>query len=74
LGIEVSSWSLLSNVLSPVSSHQEQRSGDAIAESDVTSTRKDGSTVTAPVVTIYRSGGELIDDYRVYLDVAPLFA
>ena len=31
----------------------------------MTYTRKDGSTVTVPVVTIYRSGGDLIDDYRV---------
>ncbi len=45
-----------------------------IAESNVTYTRKDGSTVTVPVVTIYRSGGDLIDDYRVYIDLAPLFA
>ena len=45
-----------------------------IAESSVTYTRKDGSTVTVPVVTIYRSGGDLIDDYRVYIDLAPLFA
>jgi ketosteroid isomerase-like protein len=49
--------------------------GDAvIAEADVTYTRKDGSRVTLPVVTIYRSTGELIDDYRVFMDVAPLFA
>jgi hypothetical protein len=30
--------------------------------------------VTVPVVTIYRSGGELIDDYRVFIDLAPVFA
>ena len=49
--------------------------GDAvIAESDVTYTRKDGGTVTVPVVTIYRSSGELIEDYRVFIDLAPLFA
>jgi limonene-1,2-epoxide hydrolase len=50
-------------------------SGDAvIAEAFVTYTRKDASTVTLPVVTIYRSSGELIDDYRIFMDVAPLFA
>jgi ketosteroid isomerase-like protein len=49
--------------------------GDAvIAESNVTYTRKDGGYVTVPVVTIYRSAGELIDDYRVFIDLAPLFA
>jgi limonene-1,2-epoxide hydrolase len=45
-----------------------------IVEADVTYTRLDGSTVTVPVVTIYRSGGELIDDYRVFIDLAPVFA
>jgi ketosteroid isomerase-like protein len=45
-----------------------------IAESNVTYTKKDGAKVTVPVVTIYRSGGELIDDYRVFIDLAPLFA
>jgi len=54
---------------------EEFEAGEAtIAESNVTYTRKDGSTVTVPVVTIYRSGGDLIDDYRVYIDLAPLFA
>ena len=45
-----------------------------IVEADVTYTRHDGSTVTVPVVTIYRSSGERIDDYRVFIDLAPVFA
>ncbi len=45
-----------------------------IAEAVVTYTRKDGSTISLPVVTIYRGAGELIDDYRIFMDVAPLFA
>src|SRR3954463_1321524 len=49
--------------------------GDAtIVEASVTYTRKDQSVVTVPVVTIYRAGGELIDDYRIFIDLAPLFA
>jgi limonene-1,2-epoxide hydrolase len=53
---------------------EQFEAGEAvIAESRVTYTRHDGSTCTVPVVTIYRSGGELIDDYRVFIDVAPLF-
>ena len=40
----------------------------------MTYTRKDGSTVTVPVTTIYRGPGDLIDDYRIYIDLAPLFA
>jgi ketosteroid isomerase-like protein len=56
----------------PVAQWEE---GDAvIAEAEVTYTRKDGSRVSLPVVTIYRSSGELIEDYRVFMDVAPLFA
>lgn len=54
---------------------EQFESGDAvIAESDVTYTRKDGALVTVPVVTIYRGAGELIEDYRVFIDLAPLFA
>jgi hypothetical protein len=54
---------------------EQFESNDAtIAESDVTYTRKDGDKVTVPVVTIYRSADELIDDYRVFIDLAPLFA
>ena len=45
-----------------------------IAESNVTYTKKDGGKVTVPVVTIYRARGDLIDDYRVFIDLAPLFA
>ena len=54
---------------------EQFESGEAvIAESNVTYTRKSGDTVTVPVVTIYRARGELIDDYRVFIDLAPLFS
>ena len=46
-----------------------------VVEADVTYTRKDDSTVTVPVVTIYRENADgAIDDYRVFIDLAPLFA
>ena len=45
-----------------------------IVETRVTYTRADDSTVTVPVVTIYRSTGDLIDDYRIFIDLAPLVA
>jgi ketosteroid isomerase-like protein len=45
-----------------------------IVEARVTYTRADDSTVTVPVVTIYRASGDLIDDYRIFIDLAPLFA
>jgi hypothetical protein len=46
-----------------------------IAETDVTYTRPDGRAVTVPVVTIYEVGADdLISGYRVFLDLAPVFA
>lgn len=46
-----------------------------VAETAVTYTRKDGNRVTVPVVTIYHAGdGALIDDYRVFIDLMPVFA
>jgi ketosteroid isomerase-like protein len=41
---------------------------------EVTYTRKDESTLTVPAVTIWRVRDRQIDDYRIYIDVAPLFA
>ena len=45
-----------------------------IVEARVTYTRADDSTVTVPVVTIYRASGDLLEDYRIFIDLAPLFA
>ena len=47
---------------------------ETIAETAVTYTRKDGGRVTVPVVTIYRTGAELIEEYKVFLDLTPVFA
>ena len=45
-----------------------------VAEANVTYTKQDGSSVTVPVVTIYTEGDGGIDDYRIFIDLAPLFA
>ena len=45
-----------------------------IVEATVTYTRRDDSQVTVPVVTIYRKREGAIVDYRIYIDMAPLFA
>jgi ketosteroid isomerase-like protein len=46
-----------------------------IVEADVTYTRTDDRQVTVPVVTIYRTNAkDQIADYRVYIDLAPVFA
>jgi hypothetical protein len=53
-----------------IDSLQTERSTAHLA--DVTCTRVDGSSVTVPVVTLYRSE-DLIDDSRVVLSLAPVF-
>jgi ketosteroid isomerase-like protein len=45
-----------------------------IIEADVTYTRKDGKVVVLPVATILRREGNLINDFRVNMDINPLFA
>lgn len=45
-----------------------------ICELEVTYTRKDGSDVQLPAATIGRRRGDLLADYRIYMDVNPLFA
>src|SRR5579875_2622756 len=45
-----------------------------IVEATVTYTRGDDSQVAVPGVTIYREREGEINDYRIYIDLAPLFA
>ena len=48
---------------------------DAIVEFKVSSDRKDGQQVTIPCVTIFHTDAAgKIDAYRVYFDVAPIYA
>jgi ketosteroid isomerase-like protein len=48
---------------------------DAIIDFKVTYDRKDGQQVTIPCVTIFHTDAVgKIDDYRVYFDVAPVYA
>ena len=52
--------------------HQQ---GDTVLELAVTYDRLDGKQVTIPVATIWhRCGDGLIDDYRVFFDLAPVYA
>ena len=54
---------------------QWQQDSATIVEATVTYTRTDGRDVPVPVVTIYRTNADdLIADYRVYIDLAPVFA
>jgi ketosteroid isomerase-like protein len=45
-----------------------------IVQFESTYTRMDDGQVTVPAVTIYRRGGDgLIDDYRIYVDLGPIY-
>lgn len=43
-----------------------------IHELVVTYTRHDGSQVAIPATTIYRLTGDLVSEYQIYIDLAPL--
>lgn len=45
-----------------------------VTEVEVVYTRKDGSEVQLPAATIARCEGDLMRDYRIYMDINPLFA
>jgi ketosteroid isomerase-like protein len=45
-----------------------------IIQLEATYTRKDDREVTLPAVAVWRRGGDLIDDYRIYVDLAPVYA
>ncbi len=48
---------------------------DTVVELSVHYERLDGRTVTVPVVSIWRvDESGLVDDYRVYFDLTPVFA
>jgi ketosteroid isomerase-like protein len=44
-----------------------------IIQLEATYTRKDDSQVTLPAVAVWRRGGDLIDDYRIYVDLTPVY-
>ena len=45
-----------------------------IAQIDVEYRRKDGKIVTVPNADILRYDGELVRDWQIYIDLAPVFA
>lgn len=44
-----------------------------VSQISVTYTRKDGSALTVPAVTIWKLQDQLIDECRIYIDISPLF-
>lgn len=58
--------------------HQLERQvydGPIVAcEGTVTYTRHDGTAITLPFANFFEFDGDLISGYRVYVDIAPLYA
>ena len=48
--------------------------GVDIVEVEVTYTRHDGSTVDLTAACVFRGNDDLISDYRIYMDINPLYA
>lgn len=48
--------------------------GRLACEGEVTYRRLDGSEITLPFTNVFELDGDLIDQYRIYIDIGPLFA
>ena len=48
--------------------------GALACEGEVTYTRHDGSKVVLPFADVFEFDGELISNYKIYMDIAPLYA
>ena len=46
----------------------------AILELEIDYTRKDGGHVSVPAMSVLHRRGELVDQLRIYIDLAPVFA
>lgn len=59
-------------------SHELQRvvaqDNTVVCEGQVTYTRKDSSAITLPFCNVFETEDGLISLYRVYIDIAPLYA
>lgn len=51
-----------------------QIGGSVVIEIEVTYTRKDGKKVTIPCVNIFEMAKDKIRDYKIFIDLAPLYA
>jgi limonene-1,2-epoxide hydrolase len=45
-----------------------------VCEGQVTYTRHDGSTIAIPFTNVFEYEGELIAEYKIYIDISPLYA
>ncbi len=51
-----------------------EQASTAIVKLEVEYTRKDGRKLTLPCTNIFEFDGDLISDYRIYMDIGPVFA
>lgn len=55
--------------------HKTLASGDTlVCEGEVTYTRLDDSEITLPFTDVFELSGDKISHYKIYIDIAPLFA
>lgn len=45
-----------------------------VCEGVVTYTRADGTGITLPFADVFHYDGDLIDQYKIYIDISPLYA
>lgn len=45
-----------------------------VCEGEVTYTRHDGSTIVIPFANVFEYEGDRIAEYKIYIDIAPLYA
>ncbi len=63
--------------IAAVSHHVARQVGDGsllACEGEVRYTRHDGSTITLPFADFFEFDGDLIEGYRIYIEIAPLYA
>jgi hypothetical protein len=48
--------------------------GHLVSQGMVTYIRHDGGTLTLPFVNVFNMGGNLVQDYLIYIDATPLYA
>jgi len=48
--------------------------GSLVCEGDVRYQRLDGSEITIPFVDVFEFQGDLIAQYKIYIDIGPLYA
>ena len=55
--------------------HNTLRDGDTlVCEGIVTYTRLDGSRIAIPFANVFEYAGDLVAEYKIYIDIAPLYA